>query len=732
MAELTGQIERITYTNEENGYTVARVSVEGRRDPATVVGILHDPAPGTVLRMRGEWTVHPKFGSQFKIEGYETVVPTSSDAIERYLAAGAVKGIGPVTAKQIVERFGAESLRVMDEEIGRLREVTGIGRKRLEGIRRSWDAQKGVREVMLFLEGNGVSPAYATRIYRRYGAATISVVRKNPYRLAGDIPGVGFVTADRIAASLGYPSDGDARLRSGILYTLERSTLEGHLYLPAGELLHRSAELLGCEEGRLTALLDELASTRAVAADRQGGEILDATPVYTRRLYDCEVAVARRLRALLAAPPADRRRVEAGRPPKAPGPRPAGAAGEGRTLAAGQREAVRAALENGVSVITGGPGTGKTTVIDALARELAEGGGRVALAAPTGRAAKRMSEATGREAKTIHRLLEVEPGGGGFRRNEANPLDCDALILDEISMVDVPLMAALLAALRDSAHLVMVGDADQLPSVGPGNLLADLIDSGVIPTVRLTEIFRQERDSGIVAGAYAIIHGKRPAFAQGGEGDLYHIEQEEPERVVALIVALLRDRIPRRFGLDPLEEIQVLTPMNRGPTGTVRLNETLQEALNPGGPELVRGSRSFRRGDKVMQTRNNYSLDVFNGDIGRVSRVDSESGELSVLFDGEEVRYGAEELDELSLAYAVTVHKAQGSEFPAVVIPLLGEHYLLLQRNLLYTAVTRGKRLVVLVGTSKALSTAIANDRTQRRNTRLASRLADAEPIANA
>jgi len=717
--ELSGQIERITYTNEENGYTVARVAIEGSGETATVVGFLHEPAPGTTLRMRGEWTVHPKFGQQFKLEEYETVTPKTASTIERYLSAGAVKGIGPATARLIVRKFGADSLEVMDRDIGRLREISGIGRKRLAQIKQSWESQKAVREVMLFLQGNGVSPAYAAKVYRRYGAASVAVVKKNPYRLANDIQGIGFATADHIAGALGYPRDGEQRAEAGLLYTLERCVDEGHVFLPADELVIRGVELLEIDENVLRGVLSNLEKRGRIVIDRSSpGRVEErvpkpptegGTPIYPLRLYECEVRVAQRLRSLSVEPL--QQQLD----------QPAGALLSGR-LGDEQQRAVKAAFEHGVTVITGGPGTGKTTVIDALVRGFSLGGLGVLLAAPTGRAAKRMTEATGREAKTIHRLLEVGPGGG-FKRTRENPLDADVLIVDEISMVDVLLMAALLDALPARARLVMVGDADQLPSVGPGNILADVIAAGSIPVARLTQVYRQEQDSRIVSGAYDIIHGRLPQFSADEEGDFYFIEQSEPDRVVGLIATLVRERIPARFGLDPVEEVQVLTPMNRGATGTSHLNETLQQVLNPSTAVLEQGARSFRPGDKVMQTRNNYDLDVFNGDIGRVTRVDSEASELVVSFDTGEVAYGAESLEELTLAYAITVHKSQGSEFPAVVLPLLTQHYMLLQRNLLYTAVTRGKRLVVIVGSRKALSMAIGNDRTQERNTALAPRL---------
>jgi len=728
MIELVAQIDRITFANEENGYTVARASVEGEREPVMVVGILADAAPGVVYTMQGDWTVHPKFGRQFKVLSAASRAPQTAEAVERYLAAGPIRGIGPATAKRIVRAFGAQALDIMEKDIGRLKEISGIGRKRLDEITASWKAQAGVRDVMIYLQGHGISPALAGRIVGRYGARAKEIVSENPYRLADEVKGIGFATADRIAMAVGFPKDSPERFDAGVLHVMELAGEQGNVYVPVNELVARAGELLGegaesprrsverlCAAGRLS----------AEPAPEAGAALDEAAALYVPRLYRAEVDIAERLEALV------RRAGHGGKEADA------AIASAVRSLhlelAPLQLEALRSAVVRPVTVITGGPGTGKTTIIDAVVRVFERLERSVLLAAPTGRAAKRMGEATGREARTIHRLLEIDPVGGGFKRGRDDPLDCDALIVDEISMVDTLLMSALLSALAPGSTLVLVGDSDQLPSVGPGNVLGDIIESGCLPTVRLNAIFRQSRDSMIVDAAHAILAGREPAFAQEEEGDLFFIEQGDPERVASLIVTLVKERIPRRFGLDAFSDIQVLSPMNRGVVGTAGLNTLLQDALNPerGGAAatLRRGAKSFRAGDRVMQTRNDYGRDVFNGDIGIVRKIESEELTLDVDFDGRRVHYEADELDDLVLAYAVTVHKAQGSEFPCVVIPLLAQHYVMLQRNLLYTAVTRGKRLVVVVGTGAALSIALRNDRTQRRHTsldrRLRSRISD-------
>ena len=719
-------------------------------EPVTIVGTLVDAAVGVLCTVRGEWMIHAKFGRQFKVESYAPRTPRTPEGIVRYLASGAVKGIGPVMAERIVAHFGGETFDVMEKRIERLREVPGIGGKRLAEISVSWNAQSGVRDAMVFLQGNGIGAALASKIVAAYGARAVSMIRSNPYRLAWEMSGVGFLTADRIAASLGFPRDAPERTEAGVLHVMDRSTEEGHVFLPLPVLLHRSAEILG-GEGGVRGAVEHLDDVGRLVVERDGPVVGEGDPAaYQPRLHAAEVGAAEKLARLAAGggqAGGDRAGARDEVAAEATSAAADAAAALGLKLAPSQLEAVVTAMQRRVTVITGGPGTGKTTIIRVLVRLSEKEGRTTLLAAPTGRAAKRMSEATGREAKTIHRLLEIDPATGRFRKNEREPLDCDTLVLDEVSMIDILLMDALLSAVPSDCRLILVGDSDQLPSVGPGNVLTDVIRSERLPVVLLSEVFRQAQGSSIVSGAHAIIRGVEPDFNGRDGGDFYFIEQEDPKKVAALLVALCRERIPARFGLDPFEDIQVLSPMNRGEAGTVALNAVLQESLNPraeagngavppedrvgaeGPTEDLRepaagaGKVRFFVGDKVMQTRNDYERDVYNGDIGRVIRVDNEHAELDVLVDGRSVRYQRRNLDDLALAYAMSVHKAQGSEFPAVVLPLLTQHYLLLQRNLLYTAVTRGKQLVVIVGTRKALSLAIRNNRTQVRHTGLAQRL---------
>ncbi len=721
LAELRGQIERLTYTNEEDGYTIARVRVPGERDLLTVAGNLPGPVPGEVLHMTGEWTEHPRYGRQFKIHQYRTLKPAGVSGIQRYLGSGLIKGIGPVMAGRIVKAFGEETLEVIDGRIDELARVEGIGKKRIDMIRRAWEEQKEIREVMIFLQSHGVGSGYATRIFKQYGNDSIAVVKENPYRLATDVFGIGFLTADRIAEKIGFSKDSPVRVEAGILYVLHRMADEGHVYYPYGLLISRSIEILDVPEEHVA---------RAVGAVNLAGRIViedldkgldslqeNCKAVYLAAFYQAETSTAGRLAALLRA----RSAIRPVNTDKAL------AWVQDRlsiTLARKQSEAIRCALENKAMIITGGPGTGKTTIINALLRIVSKLNIRIMLAAPTGRAAKRMAEATGFEARTIHRMLEFSMRKGGFQRNDQSPLECDLLVVDEASMIDTLLMHHLIKALPPSATLIMVGDVNQLPSVGPGNVLRDIIKSRTLPVVTLDRIFRQARESRIIVNAHSILHGELPPLeAAGPDEDFHFIRQEDPEQVIRIIQELVRERIPARFGLDPVDDIQVLTPMHKGTVGAENLNRVLQEALNPGGDSVTRGSRCFRAGDKVMQIRNDYDREVFNGDIGRISQVDLETREVLVTFDGRPVPYDFTDLDELVPAYAVSVHKSQGSEYPAVLIPLLTQHYMLLQRNLIYTAVTRGKRLVVIVGTPKALAIAVKNDRTEKRYSYLDRRL---------
>jgi exodeoxyribonuclease V alpha subunit len=727
--DIRGQIERITYSNPENGYTVAKVRIPGRPDLVTVVGTLLSTTAGEGLVMTGYWDVHPRFGQQFKIISYQSVVPASIAGIEKYLGSGMIKGIGPVMAKRLVAKFGKETLSIIEEEIDRLHEVEGIGEKRVDMIRAAWDEQREVREVMVFLQGQGVSPAYAVKIYRHYGRDAIGRVSENPYRLATDIFGIGFLTADRIAEKLGIPRDSQVRAEAGILYVLYQLADEGHVYYPYEALLEKCGEILDMERSRLIEALRFIAGERKVVIEEKTtlpGAAGEETPrVYLMKYYLSEVGIVERISNLLARP----KQLRLLNVDEAIGwVQKSGSL----SLSKDQLQAVRDSIHCKVMVITGGPGTGKTTIINSILRIHAKMGQKVLLAAPTGRAAKRMTEATGREAKTIHRLLEYSPAGGpgdgGFKRNQENPLDADLIIIDEVSMVDSLLMNYFLKAVPDAATLILVGDVDQLPSVGAGNVLKDIIESGCLVTVRLQEIFRQSRESMIVVNAHRINRGEMPAFdiSDGHKRDFRFYVIEEPEKVLAKIVSLCKEEIPALLRCNPLEDIQVLAPMHRGSVGVANLNTELQKELNHSTDELGRGGRIFRVSDKVMQLRNNYDKDVYNGDIGRIAAIDREEQEVAVDFEGRRVSYEYFELDELTHAYAASVHKAQGSEYPVVIMPVLTQHYMLLQRNLLYTGITRGKRLVVLVGTKKALAIAIRNDKPQKRYSLLRERLAKA------
>ncbi len=721
---LSGQIEHVTFTNADTGFTIARVRVEGKDEPVTVVGTLLAPVPGEVLEMEGDWAHHPRFGEQFKVERFTTTVPATVHGIRRYLGSGLIKGLGPVMAGRIVDRFGRETLDIIEERIEWLAEVEGVGPKRIAMVAGAWKAQREIREVMLFLQSHGVGTGYAVRIFRRYGSRAAALVRENPYRLATDIEGIGFLTADRIAEKIGFPRDAPMRVAAGILYVLQQLADEGHVFFPAGALADRVRGALEVGSELIAAALQSLAAEQQLfieeALPAAPGEAAGERAVYLAALHLCEASAAARLKALLEVPP---------RPPALDAEK-ALAWVERRlsiTLSENQQAAVRGAAVRKVLVITGGPGTGKTTIVTAILKIFAHLRARVLLAAPTGRAAKRMSEATGEEARTIHRLLEYHPQKGGFQRDEKNPLACDLLIVDEASMIDTVLAHHLLKAVPPSARLVLVGDVNQLPSVGPGSVLADIIDSGAVPVVRLTHIFRQASRSRIVVNAHRINEGLMPELEAGAAGDpeqdFFFIEREDPEKALEVILELVTQRVPRRFGFDPLREVQVLTPMHRGVVGASNLNRRLQAALNPGEGGVARGERVFRAGDKVMQVRNNYDKEIFNGDIGRIGAVSMDRRELTVVFEDRELLYDFSELDELVHAYAVSVHKAQGSEYPAVIFPVLTQHYLLLQRNLVYTAVTRARRLAVIVGTRRALTLALKSRRGDHRFTRLRERL---------
>lgn len=710
LTSLEGVVERITYSNQENGYTIARLQPSDDHELVTIVGNLPSLNVGEALRLQGRWSSHPKFGRQFQVEHYQVVLPATAEGIRRYLGSGLIKGIGPVTARRIVSHFGVETLEVIEQEPKRLREVPGIGLGRIEMITQAWEAQKVIKEVMLFLQSLQISTALAVRIFKHYGDASPSVVRNEPYRLAREVFGIGFITADKIARSVGIAPDCIERHMAGVLHVLSEASDDGHTYLPRPDLVEKSAEMLEASQQEVEAAIDRLAAERAAWCEPGP----DHEAIYLPPLRFAEVGVSNRIKDLLGFPgdrlelfgQVDFEKALAYLKDR-----------DGVELTDRQREAVVSALTQKVSVVTGNPGTGKTTCVRSIIRLAEAKKMRVVLAAPTGRAAKRLSEATGRAAKTIHRLLELRPGGDA-RYNQEDPLPADLVIVDETSMMDVLLTNSLFKAVSPDAHLLLVGDVDQLPSVGPGNVLRDIIDSGAVPVVRLDAIFRQAQQSSIIVNAHRINNGEMPVFDRGS-GEFFMIQEEDPERVLETIVDLVNRRIPTKFGHHPLRHVQVLSPMHRGRAGVAALNEQLQETLNPPDPrkpEKRFGARLFRLGDKVMQIRNNYEKETFNGDAGRIVAMDPEEQTATVVFEDDRlVDYEFSELDELVHAFAVSVHKSQGAEYPAVVIPVLTQHYMLLQRNLIYTAVTRARKLVVLVGTRKALAIAIKNSKTSGR-----------------
>lgn len=719
LARLEGQVERVTYTNEETGYTVAKVRTQAALEPVTIVGDLLALTPGEVLVMKGTWKRHPKFGDQFRVSSHRTVLPASISGIKKYLGSGLIKGIGPVMASRIVKVFGDKTLDVIDKEIEKLASVEGLGRKRIKMIQKAWEDQKEIQGVMIFLHEHGVGPAHAAKIYKKYGQRASAVITRNPYCLARDISGIGFQTADRIAAQLGFDKSAPLRVEAGILYVLDQLSEEGHVCYPYDKLVETCEARLEVDRDTVEKALSALVHEKQVVV-----EAVDETlhgygrALYRAPLYVCETGVAGHLTRLTASGKG-LRTIDVERAIHWVQRQ------SNLRLAPGQVKAVRRAVSEKVSIITGGPGTGKTTIIHAVLQIYRAMKARVFLAAPTGRASKRMTEATGHPAATIHRMLEYRWQKGAFSRNETRPLEADVVIVDEASMIDVTLMYHLLKAMPSQAVLILVGDANQLPSVGAGDVLKELIDSGTLEVTELTEIFRQARKSMIVVNAHRINQGTLPEAGDYGDspGDFYFIDQEEPQQVLQIILELVSKRIPSRFHLDPVSDIQVLSPMHKGTVGTENLNQRLQETLNPSPVGLVRGTRRFRLHDKVMQVRNNYEKEVFNGDIGEVASIDGEKQEMVVNFDGRHVTYDAPDLDEITLAYAISVHKSQGSEYPAVVVPILAQHYLLLQRNLIYTAVTRGKRLVVMVGSRRAMAAGVKNDKVMRRYTGLSRRL---------
>ena len=725
MTRIRCVVERITYQSAETGYTVLKAAVKGYHELVPIVGNLLDVSIGSVLLVEGDWKVDAKYGRQFIASKWEETLPATVYGIEKYLGSGLIKGVGPVYAKKIVAQFGAETLNVIEDEPHRLSEVPGIGERRVAKIIASWEKQKEIKNIMLFLQGHDVSTAFAARIYQAYGAESIETVRSNPYRLADDIWGIGFRTADTIAARLGLAKDSYVRIRAGILYTLSQlADSQGHVYLDQGMLIQEAAKILSTESDTMdpslvTMSLDHMVLEKDVITEVLPDPLLpDEAPhraVYLPPFFFAEMGVAGRLRRILRTPAQmlvqpDLQALEKQNQIQ---------------YDQVQKDAIISALTHKVMVLTGGPGTGKSTTTLGIIQALKASGLRISLAAPTGRAAKRMTEVTGMEAKTIHRLLEFSPKDG-YKHNEENPLSTDVLIVDECSMIDLILMNSLLKAVPDSARLILIGDTDQLPSVGAGNVLKDIIDSGVIPVTRLTRIFRQAQTSRIIMNAHRINHGEFPDICNRAGSDFFMIAKETPEEAAPAIVDLVSRRLPGYFRVSP-ESIQVLTPMQRGEAGAANLNLLLQEKLNAANADhsLRRSGITYRLGDRVMQIRNNYDKDVYNGDIGLVSSVNMEEKTLNILFDDRTISYDITELDEIVLAYATTIHKAQGAEFPVVVMPVLNSHFVMLQRNLIYTGITRAKRAVVLVGSKNALSYAIRNDRVSQRNSMLSRRLSD-------
>jgi len=705
-----GLVERVTFHNEENGFCVLRVTARGKRDLITVIGHAATITAGEFIQASGEWVNDRTHGVQFRARFLKAMPPTTVEGIEKYLGSGMIRGIGPVYAKKLVARFQEKVFDVIENDPDQLQHVTGIGPKRAQAIIAGWAEQRAVREIMIFLHAHGVGTSRAVRIFKTYGAEAVQIISDDPYRLARDIRGIGFRTADAIAMKLGIEKTAMIRARAGISFALTEALDEGHCGLPRNELLPLATKLLEIPETIVeTALTSELAQGSVVA-----DQVEDSPCIFLSGLYQAEQSIAARLkriaRGALPWPEIDADKAI----PWVEGK-------TGLTLADSQKIAIRVALSSKVMVITGGPGVGKTTLVNAILRILAAKNTNMQLCAPTGRAAKRMAEATGREAKTIHRLLETDPKTGGFRRNEEHPLHADLIVVDEMSMVDVVLINALLKAIHERTALLLVGDVDQLPSVGPGQVLVDIIASGAVPVVRLSEVFRQAAQSQIVQNAHRINAGQPPDFSKtSAETDFYYVPANDHETAVARLIDIVKVRIPSRFGVDPVRDIQVLCPMNRGGLGARSLNIDLQKALNSKTePNIQKFGTTFLIGDKVMQTENDYDREVYNGDLGFVTAIDSETGEIAISFDGREVTYMAGELDQVVLAYATTIHKSQGSEYPVVVIPVTSQHYTMLQRNLLYTGVTRGKRLVILLGQRKAVMMAVKNVSGRRRWSKL-------------
>ena len=720
MAHLKGHIERVTFAGVDSSFCVCRLKVKGEKNLVTIVGNMVNPLPGEMVELGGKWITHPKFGDQFQIEQYKTLVPATAYGIQKYLGSGLIKGIGPVMARRIVKQFGTQSLEIIDKQASRLSEVEGIGKKRIKMIRIAWDEQKEVRSVMLFLQSHGVSTGYAAKIYKTYGQDAILIVKDNPYQLARDIYGIGFITADNIAQNLGMKKEAPQRIEAGLEYVLHQLSEEGHVCYPYDELTNKVEYMLEVPKNLVLAAIEKSKCDDRIVIEGSKKSLLGAdntSHVFLKKFHVCEIGIASNLYRIKKTAKSVRE-IDTTK-----------AMNWIRdqiniTLAQKQAHAVEKSLTQKILIITGGPGTGKTTIINAIIRIFKKAGAKILLAAPTGRAAKKMSEATWENARTIHRMLDYSMKEGGFKKNNNNPLKCDVLIIDEASMIDTVLMHHLLKAVPSSCTLIFVGDVHQLPSVGPGNVLNDLIVSKAFSVVILDTIFRQAKKSLIVVNAHKINNGEFPIVVNDNlKSNFYFLQKEEPEDVLATIIDLVSKRIPKHFNYDAINDIQVLTPMHRGIVGAANLNCELQIILNPNKLCIKRGNREFRVSDKVMQIRNNYDKHTYNGDIGRIMDINFTEQFVSIDFDGRQIEYSFPELDELVHAYAVSIHKSQGSEYPVVIIPIVTQHYILLQRNLIYTAVTRGKKLVVLVGTKKALAMAINTAKSSNRHTGLCRRL---------
>lgn len=699
MEEIFGYIDHILFAEEENGFTVAKLKEPKKPELTPIIGILPNVQVGETIRCQGHWKVHPKFGQQFEVTSFTAQAPTDLLGIQRYLESGMIKGIGAAYAERIVQKFGLDTLEVIDKKPQKLLSVKGIGEKRVARIIQCWEEQKQIREVMIFLRGHGVTPAFAHKIYRTYQEQSIVKMQENPYRIAQDIRGIGFKSADKIAQDLGMAKEAPQRLQSGIQHVLWELSNEGHVCYPQEELAQAASEILEVSK--------ELVVPHIEMLRQQDVLVIEESKVWIKPLFLSEVGIAKDLNRLLSSP-CSLRQVDT---PKA---LEWVEAQLRLQLADQQKEGVRQALQEKVFILTGGPGTGKSTITNAILRIYEKLTKKIYLAAPTGRAAKRMSEITHRKAFTLHSLLEMDFIAGKFKKGKDNPLSCDLIIVDEASMIDTQLMHSLLKALPSTAKVIFVGDIDQLPSVGPGTVLRDMIASERICLVRLDEIFRQAKGSAIITNAHRINRGEFP-FLEGTK-DFRFIDAQTPEEIATALITLITKQLKQH---DPFRTIQVLCPMKRGIIGTENLNQLLQEALNPSTTPLIRMGHRFHLGDKVMQLRNNYDKEVFNGDVGLIEKIDLDDQELRVLFDGKSVSYDFTELDELVLAYAVSIHKYQGSECPCVIIPIHTTHFKLLHRNLLYTGVTRGKKMVILVGTKKAVAIAVQTEEIDKRHTGL-------------